>query len=435
MQNKAKLEKTTIDLADQILRSYYFEPGPSRANRNSDRMIPGVKSAPMRFDFPIFVDLPSITVAGLMLRKMMPVQFGSIPLKKAEDFLLRSVNDYIASFFDINPPSNQTTNYLNAINEAGRAKFHLFIHQVVTAGAPIKTFSFPLSRVLVLSRYDGNNFYVVSGDDVGSEHLESILERRKAKQAINAWIGCSAAFSENAQKTKRIVLGAMSLKLPHIERTQKTLASPADGFVTHNPLTWSTSREHMPPIGYDITLNEDDTWWLDKIDRLLESKTDPDRWTKKAIEYFYLGWFLNENDRVPFNFMTLDALFGQKSINDSKTQKDIGNKRKLKLGVPRLLSMDINTGRLSDLYDLRSQFLHGGSPDIYDSKRYDRYIRKYSCDPTVDIEFLAASCLRRQLFGVDFQMQPNPYETDIQNLKDRGIIPTQTSLETIIQET
>ena len=148
-----------------------------------------------------------------------------------------------------------------------------------------------------------------------------------------------------------------------------------------------------------------------------------------------MGWFLNENDRVPFNFMTLDALFGQENINDPKTGKDIGNQKKLELGVPKLLSQDIDIKRLADLYGLRCQFMHGGSPDIYDAKKYDQYIHKYSCDPTIDIEFLAASCLRRQLFGIDFQMQPNPYETDIQNLKNRGIIPTQYSLQTIIQET
>ena len=425
MQNKAKLEKACIDLADQILRSYYFEPGPTRANKNSDRMLPGVKSAPMRFVFPIFVDLPSIAVAGLLLRRMMPIQFGSIPLEKAKDFLLRSVNDDIASFFGTNPPSNRTTNYLNAINEEGRAKFYIFIQQVVTAGPPLQTFSFPLSRVSVESRYDGNNFYVVSGDDIGSQNPESILERRKAKQAISAWIGCSAAFSENAQKTKRIVLGAMSLKLPQIERTQKTIASPADGFVTHNPLSWSTSREHMPPIGYDIIIGNDH-YWLSQIDDLLSAPGKSCRRLRKAIEYFYLGWFLEPNERLAFNFLTLDALFGQ---GQGRTGE------KLKVGISSTLNQIIDKDRFEQIMSLRGQFMHGGSPDIYDSSNYEFYIRNYKCDPIIDVEYLAASSLRRLVFGADFMMQPNPYETDIQKLKDHGIIPTQTSLQTIIQET
>lgn len=434
MQKKKQLEKESIELADQILRSYFFESGPTRTNRNSDRMTPGVKSAPMRFDFPIFIDLPSITVAGLMLRKMMPTEFGSVPLGKAKDFVIKSVNNDIASFFDQSPPADLSANYLTAMTKSERVRFHLFIQQILEVGPSKQTFSFPLTAVSVASAYTGNNFYVLSGDDIGSADPQDIIERFTVNHSINGWIGCTVTFPENAQKTKRIALGAMSLRLPHIERTQKTLAKPADGFVTHNPPGWSSSREHMPPIGYDITIDEGDTWWLDRIDRLLESKTDSDRRMRKAIEYFYLGWFLNENDRVPFNFMTLDALFGQEPEFDPETKKDIGSKKKLELRIPKLFS-DICTKRLGDLYDLRSQFLHGGSPDIYASKKYDRYIRKYHCDPIIDIEFLAASCLRQLLFGVEFKMQPNPYETDIQNLKKRGVIPTQPSQQTIMHET
>lgn len=98
IQNEMKLNKAVIELADQILRSYYFEPGPTRANRNSDRMMPGVKSAPMRCDFPIFVDLPSIKFAALMLRKLNKNIFGSVPLNKIEDYIKKLLDTDIANF-------------------------------------------------------------------------------------------------------------------------------------------------------------------------------------------------------------------------------------------------------------------------------------------------------------------------------------------------
>lgn len=434
LQNEKQIERAIIDFADQILSSYYFESGPTRVNRNSDRTMPRVKSAPMQIDFPIFVDLQSITVAALMLRKIAPKEFGAVPLKNAKDFVIKSVNSDVAGFFNSISPENLSVNYLAAIKASEHVRFHLFIQQILKAGLPEHTFSFPLTRISVASAYMGNNFYVIGGDDIGCTNPENIIEQFKANRKINGWIGCSATFPENAQKIKRIALGAISLRLTRVERTQKTLAKPVDGFVTHNPLSWSTSREHMPSISYDITLNEDDKWWLDRIDCLLEARTKPDRRLRKAIEYFYLGWFLNENDRVPFNLMTLDALFGQEIEIDPKTERDIGTKRKLVSRIPKLLSTNICGKRLGDLYLLRNQFLHGGSPDIYDSKHYDEYIRKYCCDPTIDIELLAASCLRQMLFGVDFKMQPNPYEEDIQNLKKRGLIPNLPFQQTIIQE-
>lgn len=83
---------------------------------------------------------------------------------------------------------------------------------------------------------------------------------------------------------------------------------------------------------------------------------------------------------------------------------------------------------------LRNQVLHGGSPDVYDSSKYTRYLHSYKCDPIIDVEYLTASCLRRLVFGSDFEMQPNPYEEEIQNLKDHGLVPTKSSHVTIILE-
>lgn len=425
MLKKNPLDKALIELADQVLRSYYFESGPTRVNRNSDRMMPRVKSAPMQIDFPIFIDLPSITIAALMLRKMKPDEFGSVPLEKAKDFVLQSVNTDIADFFDRNAPIDVSVNYLTAIKNSERLRFHLFVQQTLKLDPPIQSFSFPLSRISVVSAYTGDNFYIITGDDIGSTYSENIMEKFKANHIVNGWIGCSANFSENAQKIKRIALSAISLRLPHIERTQKTLAKPATGFVIHNPLGWSSSREHMPPISYDITITESDKSWLEKIDHLLKAVGKPSRRLRKALEYFYLGWFLEANERIAFNFMALDAVFGHGPEPTAV---------KLKTGISSTLKQDFDDNRFDDIINLRNQFLHGGSPDIYDSSLFDCYLRTYKCDPIVDIEYLTASCLRRLVFGTDFEMQPNPHEAEIQNLKDRGLIPTLPSQQIIIHE-
>lgn len=425
VQNEMKLEKAVIELADQILRSYYFEADPTRANRNSDRMMPGVTSAPMRFDFPIFVDLPSIKVAALMLRKLNKKIFGSVPLNKTESFIMKSLEICIADFFGSTIPADKSRDYLNTIGKSERDRFHLLVATELMAGPQTQTFSFPLSNFSIVSAYSGSNFYILSGDDVGSENPQSLIEKYKINQSISGWIGCTAAFPESAQKIKRIALGAISLRLPYIERTQKTLARPANGFMTHNPLGWRSSREHMPPLGYDITIKEEDKGWLDRIDNLIDSSKKKSRHLRKALEYFYLGWFLEPNERIAFNFLALDAVFGQGSEGTAKS---------FKTGISETLKQTFDGVRLRDILNLRNQFFHGGSPDIYDSTRYDCYLRIYNCDPIIDIEYITASCLRRLVFGADFEMQPNPYQAEIQKLRDLGSIPTQPSQQTIIQE-
>lgn len=187
----------------------------------------------------------------------------------------------------------------------------------------------------------------------------------------------------------------------------------------------SSSREHMPPISYDINIDEEDKWWLEKIDNLVAKSGKEFRRLRKALEYFYLGWFLEPNERVAFNFMALDAVFGHGS--ETLTTN-------FKARIPSTLEKNIDDVRLAKIVLFRNQFLHGRIPDIYDSTLYECYLRTYKCDPIIDIEYLTASCLRRLVFGVDFQMQPNPYQAEIQKFKDRGLIPTQPSQQTIIQE-
>lgn len=428
-------EKACIEFADQILRSYYFQPGPRRINRNSNVVSSRASISLIDLFLPIFVDLDSIRIAALMLRKLKPTQFGSTSIKVTENFIDESINPEIANFFEESlAHKEKSVNYLAAITAEQRVRFYAFIEQVLATKITTETFSFPLDRICVQSNYDGDNFFILNGDDIGIDGTADIIGRIKEQHAINGWIGCSAPFPDIAQKTKRIVLGAISTRLAYGDRTLKTLRKPVDGFVTHNPLSWTSCREHLPPIAYDIIIDKADFWWLDRIDNLLSSNTPSDRQLLKALEYFYLGWFLSRNDRVPFNLMSLDAVFGQGIKFNPITGDKIGDRDKFVSGICEVFHEIIGTKRLNEIYGLRSQFFHGGSPDIYDSKKYDKYLLKYQCDPVLDIEYLAASCLRRILFGTEFEIQKNPYFDDVEELKDRGILPTEACRNTIIQE-
>lgn len=163
-------EKASTEFADQILRSYYFNSGPRRINQNGIEMPNSRNGPPLEIFFPIFVDLDLIRVAALMLRKLKPRVFGSTSIKLTEEFIRETINSEISTFFEASlAHGNKTTDYLSAITEMQRARFHDFIQHVLSSKIPTKTFSFPIKRISVNSKYDGKNYFILDGTDIGSD--------------------------------------------------------------------------------------------------------------------------------------------------------------------------------------------------------------------------------------------------------------------------
>lgn len=54
--------------------------------------------------------------------------------------------------------------------------------------------------------------------------------------------------------------------------------------------------------------------------------------------------------------------------------------------------------RLRLLMSLRATVIHGGAPDVHDSGKYHQYYAAYGADPIVDVEKVAAECLRALIF-------------------------------------
>ncbi|MCY4006821.1 MAG: hypothetical protein OXE84_08385 [Rhodobacteraceae bacterium] len=78
----------------------------------------------------------------------------------------------------------------------------------------------------------------------------------------------------------------------------------------------------------------------------------------KALEYYFRAWPLSPEERFPVLCMALDAIFGD---SNNATQAVVD-------GVNETLSGMASEQQLRAILGLRASVIHGGAPDVYDSR-------------------------------------------------------------------
>jgi hypothetical protein len=147
-----------------------------------------------------------------------------------------------------------------------------------------------------------------------------------------------------------------------------------------------------------IVMEKDHSWLAVLASKLLNTNQDIRRQIR-ALEYYYRAWPLDASERFPWLFMALDAIFGDAARATEAVVDAIGIHAK----------GDFKYARLRLLLGLRSSVIHGGAPDVYDSKKYQRYYETYGEDPVHDLELIAAWCLRSLIFGGTLAEHPHPH--------------------------
>lgn len=175
----------------------------------------------------------------------------------------------------------------------------------------------------------------------------------------------------------------------------------------------------------DIVLSEQDHAWLNILASKLLANGPAVRRQLRALEYFYRAWELEPSERFPILCVTLDAIFGDAN---HATQAVID-------GVRGLLGPHVLNARLRHLMGLRASVIHGGAPDVYNSKKYGRYYDDYEADPIHDIELVVASCLRLQIFGEALKEHLDPNAKIIAEQQAKGRLPKDRSRGTILEDT
>lgn len=291
----------------------------------------------------------------------------------------------------------------------------------------IRTYLFPLTPIQINHPFSGSIFSLSSASDlrlqprlkhapsefINGEHFPPFKGHAWKTEPPSSWLLVDAPSEGIATRYRSSILGALSLVAEHKDRhifTGRKLASGVASFGNNWEAT--NSRPHTPAIGSDITINNDDREWLEIIDVALTSTEESETKKIKTLQYFYRSWFLPGNERFPIDCITIDSMFG-----DAK-----GATEAVAYGVDKLFDGKLDRARVLLLMRLRNSVIHGGAPDVYDSKKYAKYYHDYGDDPIADMSALVAESIRKLFFGGKIKQRPGQSDEIARKLAALGRI-------------
>lgn len=297
---------------------------------------------------------------------------------------------------------------------------------------------FPLCTVSTQSDFESDLFFLISPNSlshslgpaadfaqIAPTQFPPIKEIGGQIEFPSSWLGIKSPSRLASEKIKTAILGALALAVNsthrHIFSGRKTFG----GYCNFSEgIEFSSGDAHTPPLLDDIVLTADDHWWLSSLAIKLQS---PERETRRqifALEYFYRSWPLGPSERYPILCMTLDAVLGSAS---QATQAIIE-------GVREVIGRSINSTRIRKLVELRASVIHGGAPDVYDSRKYEKYYNDFHADPIADLELLVTTALQRLIFGEKFVEHEDPNKEIISQLRAAGHLPVESSKKSILDD-
>lgn len=272
---------------------------------------------------------------------------------------------------------------------------HFFRKQQVTV-------AFPIVPIRILDDYIGASFFLRASDglaaalgaDAGGfriigDTFPPIARWDGARQAVPSWLGVRAPTIEAARKVRASVLGAVALLPQHDERYMFSGRKIFGGeIIFRYKCSFCFGEPHTPPIMRDITIDSTNRYWINQLEYKFTSESKDDQKHLLALEYFYQAWTKDPVTRFPLMFFSLDAIFGDVS---KATQAVVD-------AVSRVIGSEYTADRIRLLLHLRASVVHGGAPNVYESKKYHTYYQKYGKDAIEEIEMITATCLQQTIF-------------------------------------
>jgi len=377
----------------------------------------------------VYLEPSALTPAALLLKCHGPSYLEAHSFLNIKGMLREFIRRHYKCIHDeISTSDNRISSFNEIVSEAGREALVEALSKSFIFRPSAILSVFPFTPMTVEADFDASLFYIIARSSITEGNAQAIVELLPEKAEVGAWLGIRAPSMELAQKWKRIVLGAVALGPIQRERHSFTLRNVARGYLlfqSGRQISTTTSLPHTPPLGSNIVLQAADHPWLSELVRILRSSQADDKRKRKALEYYYQSWFLDEATRCPFLFMAIDALFGQGSG---------GTEGKVRSGIEHTLGASLDSARFKKLWLLRNQVLHGGAPDPYASSNYREYCRVYKIDPIYDLELAAAKCLRRHIFPESFRPQPDPFFKIIADAQTKGFIAANRESAAILEE-
>lgn len=292
---------------------------------------------------------------------------------------------------------------------------------------------FPLVPVVVENNFKSDLFFFSSPKDddaffLGDEKKQlkcnpgkfpPLDDGQRKTSKPTSWLGVYSPDYQASLKTRTIILGALALTCNAQNRYMFSLRQVFGGSCTLTPkrgITLSFEKIHTPPCANNISITDADTDWMKLLSDKLPSTDKEVVRELKALEYYYRSWPLLPHERFPNLCMALDAVFG----NVSHATKAVVE------GVMNTLDEEIQEQQrtqIEHLVKLRASVIHGGAPDVYESSKYQKYYKRYRCDPIRDLELIVTECLRKKVFQGKLGDHQDPDESTIQEFQARGRLP------------
>ncbi|SFO88564.1 hypothetical protein SAMN04488056_11519 [Cohaesibacter marisflavi] len=407
-------------VAIEILSSFYFEGGPERRIvkiKNED--VP--QSVELLYQDTLFLSDVDLFQAALKFRKFGPKAWISLPISKVQNLLFSVFENY---YFNICKEIRlcKKNCLIDVVSDDVIKKFGKFLLNSELFSPLVNEFYFPLTILQVCREMKFSKFEIMEGQKIFELLETEFVSKYFPKDKISSWILVKSYNYSEANKIKRIILGAIALSMPRLQRTQTNLRKVISGHIeiVVEP-TLYTGECHTPQVS-DILLKDSDQSWLEELNRLLVSNSKIDKRKRKSLEYYCRSWSMDDVTRCSFLFMALDALYGQGVSS---------NKEAFVSGVQSVAPKEIPEQRLKDIWDLRSQFLHGGAPDVFSATKYYDYCKRYKVDALLDVELIAEKCLRKDIFdGYEIERE-DQFSTIFDEMRSQGIVPEVDPYRTI----
>lgn len=356
--------------------------------------------------------------AVLFVRRNGPAYLRMISLNDVRDALTNFLSEHYWYLVDETFAQSFDCSFAEHVSEGPKQQLSIALEQSKLFRPKQLLTVFPLATVEVQQDFDSDAFFVVRPSSLDHRRIPPTVSQRWLNpnqfppmndwkgiaHSPSAWLGIRSPALLAAKKMRSAILGALALAQHPMERYLFTGRKMFGGYcILGESFTTSIGDAHTPPISDDIVLTKEDHAWLGRLNGKLLSNDRTDRKHLKALEYFYRAWPYDPAERFPVLFMALDALF------EAGEGESEGVTRTVMAGVRGLLGEEFSEERLRLLIRLRGSVIHGGAPDVYDSRKYARYWNDYGEDPIRDLERITAACLRRAVFDDTLVEHPHTY--------------------------
>jgi hypothetical protein len=401
---------------------------------------PGAASWEQRLIAEVFFHETKLVKAALRVREQGPSYLRYLPINVIQNMLRNFATENYWHLVDDTFMTRQMTSFNQIVSPSAKAALSeaLLASNILTPANELTVY--PLVPVKVLDNFASEPFLLLDAQSLAPPYLPKNinpsqvvptrfppwLPEQERGETPSSWLGVSSPALNASNKMRAAILGALSLTPLPGYRYMFSLRKIFGGYCTFSQggMACSFGEPHTPRLSEDITIQASDHPWLSILATKLLSNDQTFRRQIHALEYFYRAWPLDAPERFPVLCMTLDAIFGQQ---DNATQAVID-------GVQRTLGAHIRHERLRLLMKLRNSVLHGGAPDVYDSRNYSRYYDTYEADPIYDLELITAKCLRLLIFGDKMIEQPDPYADIIAEAQAQGKLPKDLSRRSILED-